>query len=121
MSEKKGGELGELRELREKRKLIIFGYLARKSHPKFCSPRSVDSLITHYSLLITSKPESIDLFSKPYLVQRGGNHPKREKSLKSSLYKLSSLGAFCLLPPASCLREINSKIHDGKNTPISLI
>ncbi|NEP11767.1 MAG: hypothetical protein F6J92_36430 [Symploca sp. SIO1A3] len=41
MSEKKGGELGELRELRElreKRELIIFGYLARKSHPKFRSP-----------------------------------------------------------------------------------
>ncbi|NEP08690.1 MAG: hypothetical protein F6K14_00185 [Symploca sp. SIO2C1] len=32
VSEKKGGELGELRELREKRELIIFGYLARKSH-----------------------------------------------------------------------------------------
>ncbi|NEP58932.1 MAG: hypothetical protein F6K31_18245 [Symploca sp. SIO2G7] len=38
MSEKKGGELRELRELGElgeKRELIIFGYLARKSHPKF--------------------------------------------------------------------------------------
>jgi len=42
VSEKKSGELGELRELREledKRELIIFGYLARKSHPKFRSLR----------------------------------------------------------------------------------
>ncbi|NER23433.1 MAG: hypothetical protein F6J96_22570 [Symploca sp. SIO1C2] len=31
-------KLRELRELRKKRELIIFGYLARKSLPKFRSP-----------------------------------------------------------------------------------
>ncbi|NES23545.1 MAG: hypothetical protein F6K41_32660 [Symploca sp. SIO3E6] len=48
MSEKKGGERrsegaeerrsGGVGELSKKRELIIFGYLARKSHPKFRSP-----------------------------------------------------------------------------------
>jgi len=35
-----GGEMGSggAEERRKKRELIIFGYLARKSHPKFSSP-----------------------------------------------------------------------------------
>ncbi|NES17734.1 MAG: hypothetical protein F6K41_02020 [Symploca sp. SIO3E6] len=35
--ERRSGGVGELRK---KRELIIFGYLARKSHPKFRSPRT---------------------------------------------------------------------------------
>ncbi|NEP56187.1 MAG: hypothetical protein F6K31_04065 [Symploca sp. SIO2G7] len=34
VSEKKGGELGELGELRKKRELIIFGYKAQEIPPK---------------------------------------------------------------------------------------
>ncbi|NER51399.1 MAG: hypothetical protein F6J92_32985 [Symploca sp. SIO1A3] len=57
MSEKKGGELGKLRELREvgelrdKRELIILGYKAWKSRPKFDLTHLSKILIVQSALL----------------------------------------------------------------------